>query len=108
MDVRQRNAQLAETCWTRLLRRTAACGFLPGLAGHALVGSRPKAKLPTEVGDTVTGPQDQGVSCTRIAQLRVVSRTQACLPRLIPNCSLRGLLSKRRGGHANSTVRNQQ
>lgn len=66
----------------RLLRRTAACGFLT----VSTCAWRPRtqrvaarAKLPTEVGATVTGSQDQGeLHEDRAAE--GVSRTRACLP----------------------------
>jgi hypothetical protein len=57
---------------------------------HSLVGSRPRpSKLPTEVGDTVTGPQDRG----ELHEDRAAEGASRCLPRLIPGCSSRGQLS---------------
>lgn len=94
----------------RLLRRTPACGFLPWARRPWTHRVAARAKLPTEVGDTVTGPQDQGkLHEDRAAE--DVSCTQACLPRQVPSCSLGGYnlwFSKRPGGHAKSIVRNQQ
>lgn len=94
-----------------LLRRTAACGFLQWARRPCTHGVAATAKLPTAVGDTVTGPQDQGkLHEDRAAE--DVSRTPAVFaapgPELQPwGATIYGSVSAL-VDHANCTVCDQQ
>lgn len=75
------------------------------------MGSRPRPSYLPYLGDTVTGPQDQGkLHEDRAAE--GVSRTPGMFaapgPELQPSGGHNLWFSKRPGGHANSTVRDQQ